>query len=263
MDNEESKGFSVLRQTYMGNLVYHGLKYSTVVYYIFLAMYCIVADFSGIDRVSSLAILPYVYSYISPAMLLLVVLVVRFTASYLYRDGRFRSNYVISVVTILIAILMVYLPNTSGLYDMVLRQTSFQWVDFLLLTLSLWDVAIGIYFSTQRSDEEVEVLLGWLKRIDEVAIKGILIQFAVMAVPYLTLARFLKGADLQGARIGLFFLSFGYFSIAFIRMFTVVSQGRFGSLQDALLKKLLEMGIYAKENDVHGEKKNSDGGKDT
>ncbi len=247
--NEVGRAIGELRRTYIGNLLYVGLKYSPVAYYIILAMYCIVSLFLRMDRISSLAILPYIYSFIGTAILLVVVLAVWFVASILYHDWRFRSNSAASIVTILIAILMAYLPNTSELYDSVLGPISFQWIDFLLITLSLWEVAVRVFFSKRQREGVEEVMLDWLKRIDDVAIKGILVQSMIMAIPGMVLAKIVEVLDLQDAWIGLSFLALGYLSIALIRWFTMDSQIGFISLRDTLLRKLLEkdLDLYSKE----------------
>jgi len=251
---------NILRRTYWGDLLYRCMKYSPVVYYLFLALYCIGSVILGRDRISPLAILPYIYSFIAPGILLFVVLAVRIIASILYHDWRFRSNSGASLVTILIAILMAYLPNISGLYDSVLKPISFRWIDYLLITLSLWELAIRVLFSTDRWKEEVEVLLGWFDRIDDVAIKGILIQSALMGIPGGILVRFVQVLDIRDTLVGLSFLALGYLSIAFIRWFTVDSQIGFTSVRDTLLRKLLERDLhsYSKEFDIREKKANTD-----
>lgn len=94
-----------------------------------------------------------------------------------------------------------------------------------------------------RQEGKVEIVLGWLDRIDDAACKGIWIQAAVMVIPGMVLANVVKVLGLRDTLVGLSFLALGYISIALIRLFTIDSERGFVSIRDSILRKLLERDI--------------------
>jgi hypothetical protein len=242
------------RQNYWGDLFYRYMKYSPVAYYGFLAMFCFLSAILGKKSVLQILILPYVYSFIAPAILMVVILVTRIIASILYRDRKFRSNGWISIFIIYLAIAMAYLPYKSGLYGLESQPVSFRWVDFLLITLALWDLATKVLFSSQQSEPEVVVAFNWLKQLTDVAVNSILYQFIVMSFLGIFLFIYEDAVDIlkgQDAQIGIWWLAVGYLSIALIRLFTIASEKGFISFGDNVIRKLLEWDI-----DLYAEKMN-------
>jgi hypothetical protein len=218
-------------------------------------MLCLLSAILGKKSISQIVILPYVYSFTVPAILLFVIFVIRFIASILYRDRKFRSNGWISICIIYLAIAMAYLPYKSGLYGLESQPVSFRWVDFLLITLASWDLATKVLFSLQQSEPEVVVAFNWLKQLTDVAVNSILYQFLFMSFLgiflfiYEDAVRILKGQD---ARIGIWWLAVGYLSIALIRLFTMASEKGFISFGDNIIRKLLErdLDLYAEKLNI-------------
>jgi hypothetical protein len=158
---------------------------------------------------------------------------------------------------------MAYLPDSAGLYDSVLTSISFQWVDYLLVTLSLWDIAIRVLLSSHRGRQEEEVVLGWLEQLNDVAIKSVLYQFLLISFFGILVDIYVRTIDileLQDPRVGLFWLAIGYFSFAFIRWFTVSSQMRGISPLDIWLRKTLEKDLHErfKEHGIREKSANID-----
>jgi hypothetical protein len=243
------------RQNYWGDLFYRCMKYSPVAYYGFLALVCLLSAILGKKSISQIVILPYVYSFIAPAILLAVILVIRIIATILYRDRKFFSNGLVYIIFIYLAIVMAYLPYKSGLYGLESNPSSFRWVDFLLITLALWDLAIKVLFSSQQSEIEEVVAFNWLGQLTDVVLKSLLYQFLLMSLLGIFVIFYedaVRVLEIQDARIGMWWLAVGYLSIALIRLFTIDSGRGFVSIRDSILRKLLERDIdlYAKKLNI-------------
>ncbi len=260
-----------LRRTYWGDVIYRWMKFSPVLFYGFLALYCIISAIAGSQSISRIAVLPYVYSFLAPGILLAVLLAVRIVALIFYRDQRFRSNGCTSIIAIFIAIGLAYLPNIAGLYDSILGDFSFQWVDFVLITLSLWEIAVRVLFSVHQQKREVELALGWLEQLTDVAITSVIYQLVPMLFLGQGLLIYQKGLrvlDRQDPKLGLYWLAVGYLSFGLIRWYMVDSE--LGGLKPRyprdskkgkmfIQRRLKALGIGGKNRSFEGENEPENG----
>lgn len=253
------------RRTYWGDVFYRWMKFSPVMFYGFLALYCMISAIAGSQSISRIAVLPYIFSFLAPASLLTITLIVRIVASVLFRERRFRFNGWTSVLVILIAIGLAYLPNITGMYDSILSDYSFYWMDFILITLSLWEIAVRVLFSIQQRKHEVEIALRWLDQLTDVSITSVMYQFFVMS--FLGLAILLYQTGLlqfgrQDPGVGLYWLAAGYVSFALIRWDMVGSE--LGGLKPRYLRdstkgklfiqrRMKALGIGEKKRNLEGE----------
>jgi hypothetical protein len=209
--------FAKFRQTYWGDLLYRGMKYSLVAYYVFLTLYCIISAVLGSDRISYLAILPQIYSFLCPMVILIVTQFIGYIAAFMYRRKQFRFDGCGFIITLIFGAYGFAILWFSGLYKFVEQPFFFQRVDFIFITLSLWDICVRLLFAEYRGILDERLAYRWLKRLYASAEQGIILQVCVVMLTMIVAGIFKSIYKNFDVWIGLLWLSLIYLSNAYLR----------------------------------------------
>ena len=173
---------------------YKFFRHLPVAYFILLSIYTLVSLVRGVESVPLFIINPFIYTFLTPLVLLFLMPAIHFVAYVLYGERYFLEQVFYQLLffvggILIFGFLLVGMKFIGSLKEPV----SFHKLDIVFVILSLWGIIIQTLPYAKWEVQEQNNIRVWLRSLGESAIFGMVFQliiFVFVCVPVVVLLFF-------------------------------------------------------------------------